>query len=498
MKTLYLISTSLLLTLYPASADWRTDIGWDELQRYANDFQFSLPTGAGVYLESAEAGSSYMPDSANAAFTNITIDNISNTSSGISGHATAVSRIFYGLNTSLLSGISHVGVHSATPFINDILGKNPVGSTDAKIMNHSYISAADPNNENTLNELIKRFDFFSQDSKVINVIAMNNGNTTTIPPIWGSAYNTISVGRTDGAHSHGNTPANYPGPGRQKPDIVAPASYTSFSTPEVSSAATLLFAKGISTNNTDATHADTIKACLLAGATKAEFESWSQTSTKPLDSVFGAGELNIFHSYRILEKPESNPGNVFFRGWSRNTVAENTSRTYTFTTPNYHSPQLSAALIWQRDVTKSWFGYTYQPLANLKLELLDASGNVIQTSDSNLDNVEHIWNTHLTPNTTYKLKVSSASSSTTSFSLAWRVNGTPLRKIVLSLSGNDVVLNFSELYINTPYTVQKSSDMHTWADVHTFTATNSTSSWTDSNAASSNAPIFYRLRFFAP
>jgi len=443
-----------------------------------------------------------MPDTSLTEFTGITFTNISAEDETPSGHATGVAKIFYGHSTSLITAIETVYIDGTTHFFNEFLLTSPVSTSSVKTVNHSYIGAADPDQVDTYNEAIKRFDFFSQDSNLLNVIAMNNGSSLTIPPFWGSAYNTVSVGRTDGQHSHGSTHADYIGPGRQKPDIVAPLTVTSNATPAVSSAATLLYAKGELSSNIDATHADTVKACLLAGATKSEFSNWSQTSAKPLDITFGAGELNIFHSYRIIEKAESAPGTVNFRGWSRNTTSSSTSRTYTFTTPDYRSPSLSSALIWQRDVTQSGSfynrSYTYQDLANLKLELLDSSGTPIQTSDSALDNVEHIWNTTLTPNTTYQLRVSSASSTTNNFSLAWRVDGTPLGKVACNVNESDVALNFSELYPDILYTIQKSADLTTWSDEATFTPTTSTSSWTDAGAYSSTTPTFYRLRFFAP
>ena len=377
-----------------------------------------------------------------------------------------------------------------------------MGSSDASVMSHAYIAGASAANESAFNELIKRFDFFAQDSSVVNVIGMNNGSSGTIPPIFGSTYNSISVGRTDGAHSHGLTPVNYPGPGRQKPDIVSTSSVnaTSYATGVVSSAASLLIAKAETSGNADAKHPDTIKACLLAGATKGEFPSWSQTSAKPLDTTYGVGELNIFYSYRIIEKAESSTGNVFYRGWSRQSVNTAQSRIYTFTTPNYQELKLSAVLIWQRDVTESGGSpkiYTYQSLANLKLELLDVSNAVIQISDSALDNVEHVWNTSLEPNTTYKLKVTS-SSGTSDFSLAWRVDGVADVVIETQVTGADVALSLSGLYSGTTYTIRCSSDLVNWTDVHQFSATGTTDNWTDTGALAAGTRVFYRVFFFEP
>jgi len=62
-------------------------------------------------------------------------------------------------------------------------------------------------------------------------------------------------------------------------------------------------------------------------------------------------------------------------------------------------------------------------LANLDLELLDASGNVVDASLSTVDNVEHIYLEDLPPGT-YDLKLTGDIDS--SFALAWRFAGSDL------------------------------------------------------------------------
>ncbi len=497
IKIFLICSLTHLFTSTTGEADWREEVGWNLLQLYAGA---NLPSGSGIPVEMAEAGTAYMPDSAHSAFTGISMTNITNTSSNISSHATKVGLNFYGNSTSLLTGIDTVGIRSADDFVGGFLGTTgTVGTSSAAVMSHAYIDFADPELEAALNEIIKRFDFFTQDSGVVNVVGMNNGSSSVVPPLFGSSYNAISVGRTDGLHSHGSTPANYPGPGRQKPEIVAAAfpNATSYATGAVASAATLLHAKAKLANNANATHPDTIKACLLAGATKEEFPAWIQSSLKPLDTTFGAGELNVFHSYRIIEKEESSQGATGFHGWARNSANDTQPITYTFTTPDYEPPlTLSAALVWQRGVTSRGPNYTYDALADLRLELRDQAGATIQTSDSTLDNVEHIWNTQLAPNTSYSLRVNS-SSGTANFSLAWRVNGVARAVIAAKASGNDVNINMGSLIVGTPYTVQRSTDLATWSDIHGFTAASDSQTWSDTSVPA-GVSVFYRLFFFAP
>ncbi|MCU0721880.1 MAG: hypothetical protein MUC83_19370 [Pirellula sp.] len=44
-----------------------------------------------------------------------------------------------------------------------------------------------------------------------------------------------------------------------------------------------------------------MKAIIMAGADKTAVPAWSNTSTRPLDSVYGAGQADVYSSYRILE-----------------------------------------------------------------------------------------------------------------------------------------------------------------------------------------------------
>lgn len=488
------------VTLTTSHANWRTDIGWDVLQSYAGA---SLPTGSSLSLEMVEAydaSNRYMPSTGLSSFSGITFTNISNTNTGISSHATTVAGRYFGHTSSLLSGATTVGVRSASDFINNVLlvsGELTPGTAD--VTSHAYVgSPSKPEEIPDYVEIVTRFDYFSQESGGIHITPMNNDEGSAPPPVFGSVYNSISVGVSDGTHSYGDTQSDFPGPGRSKPDIVVPDTATSWATGDLASAAALLRAKGIASGNADSTLPDTIKACLLAGATKAEFPGWSQSTSQPLDTIFGVGELNIFHSYRILEQAESAPGNTTPRGWGRNNVRTNRSRTYTFTTPNYGSSfKLSAALIWQRGVSYSFIsGYSYQALENLKLELLNDGGSVIQSSDSSDDNVEHIWNTQLSPNTTYSLKVSS-SSGTADFSLAWRVQGDPGSSVTISSAGAEIGMNFDQLILSNNYTVQRSTDLNDWQNVHSFTSTSTTDSWTDTSPPTADK-IFYRLHFFEP
>ena len=504
-KPLILIS-SLILTSASIHADWRDDADFPQLQEYAGT---ALPDGDGLTVAMTEAATSagnFLPNAESSVLSNTSIVNIDNDPvTGTSGHATNVASRFYGSSGSLTPSVDTANIRSANNFLNNFLGiTGQVSSSTEPVMSHAYIFEAGGGSLTPTQaaELIKRFDFFSASSEVVNIVGMNNGDSDDIPEGWGATYNSISVGRTDGNHSSGGTPADYENPGRQKPDIVVNETVTSWATGALSSASLLLIDKASEQADPDAIHPETIKAALLTGATKEEFPAWSQSSTAPLDTTFGAGEVNIFNSYRIIEQTRSTTGSVFYRGWTRDSVTTGQTRVYTFTTPDFNAPlTLSSTLIWQRPVTESssFFSTTYQyeDLPNLQLELLDSSNTLIQFSDSALDNVEHIWNTELQPNTSYSLRVSSSSDSS-DFALAWRVDGEIDIQLSISRGSSDATLSSTNLIANTLYTVQRSTDLEVWNDIATFTPASTTGTYTDTALPSEDEKVFYRLKYFLP
>ena len=127
------------------------------------------------------------------------------------------------------------------------------------------------------------------------VSAVNNQYSVSPP---GTSYNCIGVGAYGGSSSVGPTLDN----GRAKPDIVAPASETSYSTPLVAGAAAVLMQSGLrgdgGSDTNSAADIRTVKALLLNGAVKPS--DWTNTAPSPLDFHYGAGVLNVFNSYEQL------------------------------------------------------------------------------------------------------------------------------------------------------------------------------------------------------
>ena len=407
-------------------ADYKDDIGYVKL---AAELGASLPTGAGIGISQVEAPTNltmpfdYLPDTTLGEFSGKTFS-VFSSAGGISGHATQVGQYFYGSATSIAPGITGIHNYEANNWIGS--GFLKTGSTSApaaetqRVVNCSWIGSIDSGGANDVDAL-RRFDFAIQQSGFLGVVALNNGNGGNVPPLLASSYNGISVGLTNGAHSFGTNTAD--GAGRMKPEIVAPQGLTSFATPIISSAAAML-SQGAPAN---ATKPVTMKAILMAGATKSQFPTWSRTATHPLDAVSGAGQVNVYNSQRILaagQQAASASATVSRRGWDFTTTSSG-SRLYFFDIPAGGPSSLSAVLTWNRTIANGlggpFWGSPTSDLANLTLKLYAASGftlgALVDSSTSAVDNVEHVWQTSLAPGR-YAMEVT-ADAAGVSYGLAW-------------------------------------------------------------------------------
>lgn len=426
------------LSCRPASAQSLKDlVGYTKLQ---SEFGGSLATGAGIRVGLVEADtdanttiSSYMPNTGIADFTGKTFNN--NVPSGqtvtVSGHATGVAQNFFGNSTSLSPGVTQVDVYEANDFVEIRQQFNKPNNPDpitAQVLNHSYIGFGLTTAEAT--QINARLDYTVNRDNLTSVVALNNG-TGAVPQLYGQSYNSIVVGRSDGSHSAG--PTTVGGAGRTKPDIVAPQGSTSMATPVVSSAAALLHSAAVANSMTDARNSETMKAIIMAGATKTEFPGWSNTTTRPLDSVFGAGELNIYNSYKILlggEQAGSSTEPVLassLRGWDyADAINPLGSLYWNFNVAAGHEiSEASILLTWNAQYGTSNFNNTLS-LANMDMRFYNSTGGFLGTllssSLSTVDNVEHIYLKNLTAGT-YTLAINSNFS--TSFGLAWNLVAVP-------------------------------------------------------------------------
>jgi hypothetical protein len=164
-----------------------------------------------------------------------------------------------------------------------------------------------------------------------------------------------------------------------------------------------------------------------------------------LDSVFGAGQLNVRNSYLIQEGGE-------FDGSTTEPIASVGAFGWDYssgiTDPLLYDfeigagevlDELSAILTWNIDVTDNDASGLFDPttfLANMDLELYDSSstflGTLLDESVSTVDNVEHIYAQGLAAGR-YTLRVTSDSDH--DFALAWRFSTTAVPEPGMAMLG---------------------------------------------------------------
>lgn len=432
MKKRSLLPAILIFaTVSFSAATYLDDIGYTQL---ATELGLATPTGAGVTVSQIEAldSGNYRPNPS-GAFSGVSFSypDSAGLSTGTSSHATTVADYFYG-DSSMASGVSSSAVYEANRWLSAWLQSGTTSAPDAsigKVQNFSWIGSTG----NALNDtfILARMDYAINRDGIIAVFGLNNV-VGSVPNLMGSGFNGISVGRSDGVHSYGTTSASLVstyGNARRKPDLVAPASATSWATPIVSSASVLLIQTATDMGDADGSRPEVVKSVLMAGATKAEFSDWSNTSTQPLDDKYGAGELNIRNSYHIMSAAQQNgslapSSSVSSTGWDWGSAAPATSMLYFFDLSETSS--LSAVLTWNIQIVPNgdWSSLDLS-LESLYLRLYHATafalGAQVAESISDLDNVQLVWAESLASGR-YALQVANVGSSTAEYGLAWQSN----------------------------------------------------------------------------
>lgn len=431
-----------LFCAVPARADYKADIGYTQLQA---ELGSAIVTGSGVNITQTEAtdtNGNYEPDLNSSEFIGKSFV-IKSATSGISNHATTVGTYYYGNASSVAPGISTIDVYNAngwisTGFLN--IGTNAAPKTESRsIENHSWIGTLDNGGSSDVDAL-RRFDFAIGRDNFLAIVGINNGSASAIPSLLANSYNSISVGLTSGDHSSGTTTVD--GSGRVKPEIVALTvdNLTSFATPTVGSAGALLIQKARGTAALlSATNTVVLKALLLAGATKSQFPTWNRTTTRPLDSHYGAGQLNIYNSYHILvagKQAASTSVTVRPRGWDFAATTSGSKLYFFDIAASNNSPSFSALLTWHRiiadTVSGPLWGSPSSTLPDLTLKLYSATGftvgTLVDSSVSTVDNIEHIYQPSLAPGR-YALEVTSNQTGV-NYGLAW--NSVPTVNITAS------------------------------------------------------------------
>ena len=279
-------------------------------------------------------------------------------------------------------------------------------------------------------DVLARVDQVIDQQGIVVVAGVNNGRSTRIPPILAGGWNVIAVGRDDGDSSHG--PTQSPGPGRSKPDLVAPGGLTSFATPAVASLVARLM------ETADAQHIQrivqplAIKAILMASAQKPP--GWRQRPGHPLDERYGAGIPRLDRSHAMLThrlQPQSLPAP---QGWDYRDIQPGQTMSYRLLVTRPVA-QCAVVLTWHRRVDSQLVPAPHSNsldrrfttrMANLDLVVLRSDTAEIQklaASQSNVDNVEHIYLTDL-PAGRYDLLVTRHDhlDEPWDYALAWRLD----------------------------------------------------------------------------
>jgi len=433
-------------------SDWRDDVGYTKLISILGN---SAPNGAGVpisLVEAAPEGSTaYFPIVLHGFFAAAAdpegtavnfIDGSGGESNGVSSHAFEQAVRFFGNTTSVAEAANEVTVYEANNYLNVVLNLDGTNTSlpnmqDFRVQNFSWIGTLNSNSEDR--EALRRFDYAINANNITALVGLGNG-TGDLPFLLSHSYNSIAVGRSDGIHSSGLTRLADYGIGRSKPDLVAPEGSTSTATSITSSVVTFLHSAD-TVLGTDAAKSQTMKAILLTGATKEEFPTWSQVDAggqwRPLDDTYGAGELNLYNSYLVTLGGQTvgsttSPTPVTSHGWDYQTIqpGEGNELLYDFVIPTGSTAkELSIVLAWNAQI-ESPFNSGAPIVANLGLELVDDNGMTIDLditdslveglSNSDVDNVEHLYLTDLASGT-YTLKVFSDDLAS-DFGLAWRTS----------------------------------------------------------------------------
>lgn len=444
---------ALTLCIAPvAQAGLRDDVGYTALQA---EYGAAAPNGAGIDTTQVEAVQPawpyFLPSPTDAEFVGKVIVDATGGGSP-SSHATWTGRYLYGLTTSIAPGISAIDAYEATRWTNgDFLLQQQVAAPRVetrRIQNHSWITDL---GTTANNDALRRLDLVVQRDGVVVTVATDNVAGGAMPPFPSSAFNVITVGRSDGVSSVGPTATGLDGAGRVKPDLVVPINYTSRAAPTAAGAAALLLQTAdarqilptLGEPERRSAKALLAKALLLAGATKAEFPDWrkgfatpSTDGTVPLDYRYGAGELNVYNSYRILtagDEQDPRPSDyVNLTGWDFGTVGPTSPQRYFLDiSPAWRVERISIIVTWNRQIATSSAGGNKPlrltpSLPNVDLRLYRASGFVAgalhDQSISTVDNVEHVYLTQL-PAGQYAIEV--AAGAAADYAIAWDVRRVP-------------------------------------------------------------------------
>lgn len=406
----------------------RQRIGIDQLEQQLGA---SAPTGRFIPMGHVEGEpGDYLPDLDSKAFERVRAVARSGPSK-FNGHTFSTATIIYGPH-GLAPGVDEVSFYTSSHWMTTAVlhagTDQPPQADGRRVFTHSWIGPGGRFSQ----EILRRVDYLIDHEDVMVVAGVNNNAPSEVPALLASAYNVIAVGLASGKSSGGYTV--FEGPGRCKPDLVAPAGKTSFSTPMVAAVvARLLEAADRMGDVPNARRSEVIKAVLLAGAAKPP--RWNPHNGHPLDEHLGAGVVRADRGYRILTAGPSAPGTVpCASGWGFESLTPDGTQQYEFDSDTTVKG-LSAALVWNRRIDGRivrdlltdqlrWLDLPRLADFDLRLFSIDSQGQkvLVGESASGVDNVEHVYKKMLPPGR-YVLEVMRKDTlgEDWDYALAWRV-----------------------------------------------------------------------------
>lgn len=472
-----LAAGSLLMAASLAGADYFDDVGIAPLR---DELGAALPTAAGVPVMIVEADRNadasiveYAPDPDDPEFAgqNLTVgESGPRVHAPYSAHATGVGRRFFGQRSSVASGIDRIAVYATPAWLGSAflrLGelRRPKAAV-SRVAAHAWVGSADRDIAGAANaEALRRVDWLIDRDELLHVVGFNGSSRS---PLLGDAENVLAVAHT-ATDRHRDTLAvdmHYVA-GRTRPHLVAPDKTPSGATGRVASAAAMLIGIGhdeppLSRGSTrtragrriyNAERAEVIRAVLMTGAdrTTANGDGVNITdyrlaardrAANGLDRRYGAGQLNVRRSYRILTAGEQDSRED---GRSRGRIARagfdydasfggrggsNEQATYALAT-GADGGVLTVTLVWNLEVVGGTLFFGQHAVArDLDLVLDDVSGGRrrnVAVSRGRLDSNETL-RVALAPGHDYEISVRPGENQLPfdrDYALAWQVTAAP-------------------------------------------------------------------------
>jgi hypothetical protein len=461
--------------------NWQHEIGYGLL---IDEYGAALKTGAGVPVTLVEAGYApkiYMPDGVTLEprFAGKTFSFRSGTPV-FSDHATNVAAYFFSNHSpgtftqrSLARGVTSIDLYSTgwldSHYLRNDAGLSPppVSPNHSRVASHAYHLSSTTG----LVNYMRRIDYLTHTDDYLHFVASTGGSGSV--QSLAASYNAVAVGHPSGLNAEGGTVGLYAYPeGRHKPDIVVTHT-TSDSIGIISGAAAMLIELGADpalsngaytsprTGQTirHAQTSETIKAALMAGAMRhTTYVPWTghaittyrdteaHRTDNGLDTRYGAGRLNVQHSYKIIAAGEQDSaqdaatsptaGHIGAYGFDYDpafggAAGSNAVASYRFATAP-DGGNLTATLAWNAGITYT-VGGSFDLTANtlfhaielLLYDVTDAAPVLVASSSSAIDNTQSLWQ-DLPGERQYLMQVQPLAGQEAfvwDYALAWRIDG---------------------------------------------------------------------------